>query len=388
MRRAAILAALVLAACGGQPDGPAGTAVPASSAAPASGPGAASGELLFAVLQPGGDLTVARSSAVAIVRTSGLVRARARFVPRQLPNLGGASVLTQPEARAAAGKVYFADGSGTVRSLAADGTVAEVTTFPVTGPQQLLSFAVSPDGSQLMGAVFSFPPLQSASPPGGVGTPFGPGDFFLQLYAAELGRAASPLAKKTWAQSTGLPRDVISLVGWSDDGPLATSDTQLGTNQGSLGRRMFGHVALLDVAGRPGPPLGGYGCSPWSVLADGTVLCDDDGQLRSFSVRRKDGSVRFQLQAKGDVQYLYMTLAPDASRVAYLVNGGRAMVTAADGKSTDLPVNFLPHGWLDPATVIGAVQVFGGDGNMALVRLDRPSRLEDLGFKGFFVGVI
>src|SRR5207253_6964238 len=114
---------------------------------------------------------------------------------------------------------------------------------------------------------------------------------------------------------------------WSREAPLGTFDTALGTQQGSLGRQMFGHVAELDAAGRPGPPLGGYTCDAWSVLTDETVLCDDDGQLRNFSVHAKDGTVKFRVHASGDTQYLAVQLAPDASKVAYLVSGGRASVT-------------------------------------------------------------
>jgi hypothetical protein len=135
---------------------------------------------------------------------------------------------------------------------------------------------------------------------------------------------------------------------------------------------MFGHVAVLDTAGRPGPPLEGYSCDPWSVLPDETVLCDDDGQQRNFSVRGRDGSVRYRFHATGDVQYLDLVLAPDASRVVYLPTGGKAQVTDSTGKTTQLPASFKPE----------------GEGDMALVQLARPTRLQDLGFHGYFVGVV
>jgi hypothetical protein len=151
---------------------------------------------------------------------------------------------------------------------------------------------------------------------------------------------------------------------------------------------MFGHVAELDKAGRPGPPIGGYSCEAWSVLPDRTVLCDEDGGLRNFSVRAPDGTVRFRLQASGDAQYLDLSLSPDGSRVAYLVNGGKATVSGADGKSVQLPANFQPQGWLTQTMLIGVLQTSNGEGNMAVVRLDKPTRADSLGFKGFFVGVV
>jgi hypothetical protein len=340
------------------------------------------------VLEPGGDLTSMRDNTVAIVRTNGTAKAKARFDARQLPRVGNALPLPQPEARIAAGRVYFADGSGMVRSLAIDGTVAGVTTFPLTNTQQLLSFAVSPDGSQLLGAIFSFPPVHVPPPLTPIDPPFGPGDFMLQVFAAKPGQSPTSLLKRNWPQSSGPPRDALSIVGWSQVAPLATIDTTLGTQQGSLGRQMFGHVAELDNDGRPGPPLGGYSCDAWTALPDETVLCDDDGQLRNFSVRARDGSVRLRIHASGDAQYLDVSLAPDASRIAYVVTGGRPTVTDSAGKSLLLPADFRPEGWLDTTTVVGVVQTAQGDGDMALVRLDHPAALDDLGFRGFFVGVV
>jgi hypothetical protein len=263
-----------------------------------------------------------------------------------------------------------------------------VTSFPLANPQQLLSFAVSPDGSQLISTLFSFPPVHVPPPQTPIDPPFGPGDFTLQVLAAKPGQSATSLVKRSWAQSAGPPRDVLSVVGWSDDAPLATIDTSLGTQQGSLGRRMFGHVAELDTAGRPGPPLGGYSCDAWSALPDETILCDDDGQLRNFSVRTKDGTVRFHLHATGDAQFLDLNLSPDASRVAYMIANGGAAVADATGKTVKLPTNFRPEGWLDGSTVVGVLQTSGGDGDMAIVQLSRPTRTNDLGFKGFFVGVV
>ncbi len=385
---AAAAATLTVLACGNEPGGSASPAPATASPAPSASAGGQSRELLFAVLQPGGDLTAMRDNTVAIVRDNGTAKARARFDARQLPRVGNALPLPQPEARVAAGHVYFADAAGLVRSLAPDGTVTSVTTFPLTGPQQLLSFAVSPDGVQLMATVFHFPPVHVPPPQTPIDPPFGPGDYMLQELSAKPGQPAASLLKRSWPQSAGPPRDVLAIVGWSHMAPLATIDTALGTQQGSLGRAMFGHVAELDTAGRPGPPLGGYTCDTWSVLPDETVLCDDDGQLRNFSVRRRDGNIRFRFHATGDVQYLDLTLAPDASRVAYLATGGRAAITDSAGRNVQLPVAFRPEGWLDAMTLVGVMQSGQGDGNMATVRVDRPTKLTDLGFKGFFVGVL
>ncbi len=388
-RRATVLAALTLAAaaCGNQGNA-SGHATPASTPAASASASTSNRELLFAVLEPGGDLTSMRDTAVAIVRVDGTAKAKARLDPRQLPKVGNALPLPQPEARVAGGRVFFADGAGVVRSLTPDGTAGSVTSLPLSNAQQLLSFAVSPDGSQLLAAIFSFPPVHNPAPQTPIDPPFGPGDFAQQLWSARPGQAPTSLLKHNWPQSAGPPKDALALVGWSREAPLATIDTMLGTQQGSLGRQTFGHVAELDTAGRPGPPLGGYNCDTWSVLPDETVLCDDDSQLRNFSVRAKDGTVRFKLRATGDTQFLDLTLAPDAAHVAYLVTGGRPTVTDGTGKSLTLPATFRPMGWLNASTVVGAVQTSQGDGDVALVRLDKPSKMDDLGFHGYFVGVV
>jgi hypothetical protein len=389
MRRLAVAAAmLTVVACGNSPGSSTKPSSAPATPAPSSSAGGAGNAPLFAVLEPGGDPTQMRDTAVAIVRTNGIAAAKARFDPRTLPTVGNALLLNQPEARVAAGKVYFVDGTGAVRSLAPDGTVASVTTLPLTSPQQMLSFAVSPDGSQILATVFGFPPVHVPPPHAATDPPFGPGDFTLQELSAKPGGSPTTLARRSWPQSTGLPRDALSMAGWSQAAPLATIDTALATNGGSLGRHLFGHVAELDAVGRPGPPLDGYGCDPWQVLPDETVLCDDDGQQRNFSVRAKDGTVRYRVQATGDTQYLDLALSPDGSRVAYLPDPGNAQVSDSTGKIVQLPASFRPEGWLDPTTVVGVLQTAQGDGDMALVQLARPTRLQDLGFHGYFVGVL
>lgn len=388
----AVVILLVGAACGGAPTSSSHPRSGAASPSPSASAGSSQTQLLFAALEPGGDLTSMRDNAVAIVRLDGTASAKARFTARQLPKIGNALPLPQPEGRVAAGKVFFADGAGVVRALATDGSVSTVTTIPLTTGQQILSFAVSPDGGQLVASVFSFPPVHNPPPQSPIDNPFGPGDYMLQEWSAKPGQNPTALAKQNWPQSSDggrPPADVVEVVGWSRDAPLATIDSELGTQQGSLGRVMFGHVAELDTAGRPGPPIGGYSCVAWSVLPNETVLCNDDsGNLRSFSVRMKDGTVRYRVQAVGDDEYFNLSLSPDGSRVAYLGNSGQAAVVDASAKVVKLAAGFKPEGWLDATTLVGVMQTQQGDGNMALIHLDHPTRLDDLGFRGFFAGVV
>jgi hypothetical protein len=93
---------------------------------------------------------------VAIVGLDGYAIAKTKVALITPPNLGGLGPELPPQAYAAAGRVYFLDGTGMVRSLATDGAVSEVTKFPVPAAQYEVSFAISPDGRRLMGTVTTF----------------------------------------------------------------------------------------------------------------------------------------------------------------------------------------------------------------------------------------
>jgi hypothetical protein len=387
VRRWLVLAVLLAAGCGNAPASASHPAPSGGAAGARSSPSAdtgPAGETLFAVLEPGGDFAQMRNDVVAIVRPNGVARARATFKRRQLPRMRAALTLPQPEARVADGKVFYADGGGTVRSLAVDGSVSEVTAFPLTDPQQALSFAVSPDGSQLMGAILQYPPYTSSLSP--TSDPAGGGSgFSLQLLAATPGAEATSVLTKSWQQSGEVPGDVLSMVGWSSSSALATIDTDVAMQQRTEGRRMFGHVADIDRSGKPGLTVGGSDCRPWTILPDETALCDDGG-YQNVSIRSRGGGVLFQLpQSPGD-QYVNLTLSPDAARVGYQTPSGSGFVLDRTGNRTPLPAGFQPQGWLDSSTLIGAVGQ--GSGDMALVRLGNPARAVDLGFKGFFVGAL
>lgn len=387
MRSRLALAALLLVACGNASSSVRPSVTPpVSPSAAASATAGPARELLFAALEPGGDLTQMRNSIVAIVRLDGTAKAKTRLAPRQLPQIRIAPVYPQPEARVAAGKVFFADATGMVRSLAPDGTVSEVTSFPLTGPQQMLSFAVSPDGTRLMGAVFSFPPLRSPLPPT-IQDSFAPVEYTLSLFTAAAGQPATSMLTKTWPPSSVLPRDALSLVAWSASAPLATVETELAGTESVQGRQVFGRVAEIDQSGKPGLMVGGSDCQAWAVLPDETALCDD-GTHQKVSVRARGGGVVFDAPPAANGQYLNLTLAPDASRLTYREGGvaGKLFVADRTGGKVALPASFQPQGWLSPTILIGATQQSAG--NMALIRLGNPSRVEDLGFKGFFAGVV
>src|SRR6266446_2381312 len=163
--KAVILASLlVLSVACGQVSGRPAAAVASPSAPPSAKPSASpmatpktSPTQLFAVLEAKGTVNAWIYNTVAIAGLDGYARAKTTFTPMPVPALGCMGAVLPPSAHVAAGKVFFADAKGVVRSLAISGAVTTVATFPMTSTQQMLSFAVSPDGGRILGTVFTAP---------------------------------------------------------------------------------------------------------------------------------------------------------------------------------------------------------------------------------------
>src|SRR5438128_1251594 len=122
---------LVVAACGqaqGNPSSAVGSPSPTSQTSPSP--------LLFAVLEAKGTANAWTYNTVAIAGLDGRERASATFAPMPSPALSCIGAVLPPSAHVAAGKVFFADATGVVRSLAVDGTVATAATFPMTSTLQ------------------------------------------------------------------------------------------------------------------------------------------------------------------------------------------------------------------------------------------------------------
>lgn len=311
---------------------------------------------------------------VAIVGLDGVARAKADFTPRALPVVGNAAPLLQPEARVSSGRVFYADGAGVVRELTRSG-VKPVATFPLKA-QQEISFGVSPDGVHLEASRYSYPPLNPNSTD--MSNMFLSSTYRYELLAASNGGDTRQLKAISGSYEVTREPDV---VGWDAAGPIATRDTAFGTQQGTQGRTLSGHAVRLDGSGNAGTVLGGPDCSVASIGAD-VLLCVDDLQT-VYSVRRADGTAIWALPARPQGNYYaFVVLSPDRARLAF--TGG---VRGRDGSTLTLPANFNPEGWLDNQTLIGIT----GESNqqeMAIVRLSSPTKLDDLGFKGEFIGVL
>jgi hypothetical protein len=139
----------MMVACG--PSQAQAPATPTASATAPSSPNSTptvSGPLLFAVLEAKIPASPYQWNTVAIAGLDGNARAKATFIPMPVPVVGCMGAIIPPSATIAACKVYFADGRSVVRSLSVNGQLTKVATFPLTSSQQMLSFAVSPDGSR------------------------------------------------------------------------------------------------------------------------------------------------------------------------------------------------------------------------------------------------
>lgn len=320
---------------------------------------------------------------VAIAGTDGYAKAKQTFKPRTLPFIGNAGTIMQPEARVAAGAVFYVDGNGGVRRLSMNGSVLQVTSFPFGQPQQEISFAVSRDGKHLVASVLTLPTRNPnahtpADPPYVAGS-----HAFIELFAADAGGPARSLGRRDLGTLSN-SWQVLRVVGWDTSGPLVTLEQDLGTQQGSLGNWFEGmQLAHLDSSGHPGPAFTPADCLPWQEWDDGSVLCSG-GDYRNIRLLDAGGAT---VATFPGVSGPFLTLSPDKSWLAY--HGG---AQKRDGTRVTLPDQFFPQAWLDATTIVGyqdsKYRIGATVGNMAVVRLGDPGHLDDLGFTGVLAGIL
>src|SRR5579864_3365845 len=180
---------------------------------------------------------------VAIVGLDGYARAKAHFTPLTPPWVGGGAPLLPPQAYVANDRLFFIDGLGVVRSLALNGTVRTVASFPLGPTQQEASFAVSPDGQHLLATVITLPG-KPAIVNGGVGG-FGPGNWIQDTYAADTGGPSRLLSHKAFPQG---PQAValLQFVGWDASGPVATYPTAFQAGGWSDAEKWAGPLVQVD----------------------------------------------------------------------------------------------------------------------------------------------
>jgi hypothetical protein len=409
MRRALVGLLLVFAACGQAQGG--ASASPGSTATAETSPSSggtpsptaqqsptSSGPLLFAVLEakiPGSPYTW---NTAAVAGLDGYARAKATFIPMPSPDLGCMGSVLPPSAHVAAGRVYFADGKGVVRSLSTRGQVTTVATFPLTSSQQTLSFAVSPDGSRLLGAVLTASAKYfscSASQPAH--------SLSLDVFSAQAGGASALL----YHQSLSDASKVMALTGWDAVGPLGTYPTVWASQGGGPGSTL-GVAARIDantgkVVRQVADPSV---CQVWDMAFSGDYLCLGNPVANSAgaydTTRAYDTTLSLHSVNGAEITHFSVTtpdgsaccpfVAPDEQHMvvgAYYVS----VVGARNGTRFNLGSNvpgkqFGAAGWLDSETVIGAVSSLSPSPNLAYVRLTTPGATVSLGFPGNFVGTV
>lgn len=365
MRRLILALVLMAAACG-----------PTQSSAPTSPAATATTPIVFGALEAKGTASPEQWNTVAIAGLDGSVKATATFTVMPVPDVGCMGAVLPRSAHVAGGKVYFADGMGVVRSLSIGGQVSSVATFPFSGHQQMLSFAVSPDGSRLLGAVFTLPAKPNLACNGTPGT-----GYSLDVYAAPAGGPSTLLYHESLANPGGI---VMALTGWDAVGPRGTYPTTWATQGGGPASEL-GVAARIDATtGKvlrqvADPSL----CQVWDVAMSGDFVCEPSGTT-TVNVRRPDGAEIWNFAGAAPNGFSYF-LAPDEMHVTASGDAGYE-VLGRDGTRVTLGgTGFFPTGWLDSSTVVGAV---GPNTNLSYVALTSPATVVPLGFQGLFLGAV
>jgi len=347
-------AVLLVAACGQAQGGPTAASSPTPRTSPAP--------LLFALLEANGTANAWTYNTVVIAGLDGREVAKATFAPMPVPNTGCMGAILQRTAHVAAGRVFFADAKGVVRSLAPDQAVTTVATFPMTTTQQMLSFAVSPDGGRLLGTVFTVPTNAWACDGSSAA-----GTYVFDTYSATNGGPSRLLDHQTWTK----PQNALALTGWDDLGPIGTYPTVWASQGGGPGSTLGVRVRVDATTGKPSKPFSDPAtCLVWDSNHNGSFVCTKDGVVTNggtaqqqvavpVSVRSADGTETWHFTATGENGPSSPALSPDGQRVLMCCAGTAVseLVFSSDGASTTLAPGFFASGWLDSQTAIGEIHV-------------------------------
>ena len=398
MKRLAATALLLLTGCGqAHPGTTSATTSGVATATPT--PPAGNAAQLFVIVE-GVPHCYGTPCTVAIVDREGHVRARRAFKQLPQPLVGCEGGWINSSIQVAANAAYYLDDSGTVWRLSASGEATDVAHFPVRTSQQVVWYAVSPDGSKLMAAMMVYTPLSPSWDPQ-QGCPIHePGRVYEEIDLATVGGSTTTVSDQT------NPQRVMSVVGWDRTGPIAIPDSHMSYIGFIAGTVWGGPAVHLDLRGQQvGGSIGGAKCSPlFGETKDGNLVCHDP---KLPTVRDSSGSVLWSLKGldpTDDFSYGLIALSPDASHVAFSLNSkccytfDSSVVRSRDGVRIGLGSAFQPQGWLDNQTIIGArgsvkTTCSGCPPDFApttlgIIDLARPTEVRDLGVSGTFLGVL
>ena len=402
-RAACLLGLAVVTACG---TGATGTASGARTPATTPPPVTTSAPPLVVAVQVNtprnrATQTAAPPSRVLLIGLDGSAVASAQFEAMPPAGYPNAVALLQPPVRAAAGGAFFVDRTGLIRRLARDGSVTAAGRIPLRShgdPE--VGFAVSPDGSQVAATVLTFPAWIPPAP--GSNNPFGTleagGHWYLDFVTGPVGGQLTTVLSRDLgtadAQDAHQPSPT-EVVGWDDNGIVATLGTRLATQQPTLSSHLWG-TSLVNLAadGGHGSPIGGPDCIPVDELQNGTILCTN-ASSDALSVRTSTGTVLWSPAPHGSFNTGANLLSPDDSRLAaagdvlWQTGGDTAIPKDAAGNQP------LADGWVDADHLVIRT---GGDWpypqtgdpeqNLRLITVSDPSRVQDLGVVAKFVGML
>jgi hypothetical protein len=360
--------------------------------APAVNPSpTASTGLLFAALEA--------NNTVAIAGLDGHARAQATFTPMSVPGTGCMGAILPPSAHVAAGKVFYADGHGVVRSLSVDGTLTTVATFPLTSTQQMLSFAVSPDGKSLLATLFTVP--KDAFPCDGSPST---GSYSFDAYTAASGGPAKLVDHTTWTK----PQNVLALTGWDADGPIGTYPT-VWASQGGGPMSTLGVFVRVDAATVKvvAPFVAPSSCTVWDSVSSGAFVCMGDAVMTAggtadqkvtqpVSVRQADGGELWHATVIGQNAPFGPYLAPDGQHVMVCCNDlnlsdPHELLVGRDGNQVNLAKGFHGSGWLDSKTMVGWLNtdpLAQGPFSLGYVVSNAPQTITSMNLAGVFLGTV
>lgn len=375
---------LILAACGS-------TSHPAAGQSPSPG---GPPKVLVGLLQAKGTASQFDFNAISLVGVDGRVRATTGFTPIPAASLGCMGAMPPTPAHVAAGKVFFADGSGAVRSLAPDGTVTPVTNFPITSAQQMLSFAVSPDGTKVVAGIFAAPVNAftcNGATPSGIYT--------FDAYRANAGASPELVYHQSWSQR---PSAVMAFTGWDSIGLIGTYPTVWASQGGGPGSTL-GAKARIDPTTLKATPLTDTSsCLVWDSNASGAFVCTGDAATGSaatsarvqtpVSVRQPNGQEAWRFTVADENAAWSPFLSPDDEHVVICCSfeTSSEFLFAKDGTRGMLAGGFFAGGWLDSNTVYGWTSATTDHpfGDASFISLDAPQVVVKLGATGQFVGPI
>lgn len=339
---------------------------------------------LLVVLDGGSNTGLAvLASGISIIRPTGQVVAHVAITVPKVPAIANCGNLLPVAATIAAGGVYWADSSGVVRRLEVSGAVKTVASLGL-GPDEQMSFAVSPDGSQIEATMLYVPPLP---PNASLDLPYMGRDpnsvWRNRTLLARTGEPPTVVAEVDYRTSDGVPAPT-EIVGWDSGGPLATVGTSLCAQSVPIGRLSTSQLIHLGPGGEHLAPVGGTSCRPLDFIPDGSVLCLDASQPPySISVRNTSGQTSWSIPGPGCGGLA--RLAPDGQRVLGITC---VQIRDAAGTPRTAPAvgSKLLVGWYTSNVAVTAPN--GPGGQLELVDTDDMSEVAAVPAAGAFLGTL